>query len=116
MVDFAPDILLLHCYTNDLKKTLTPQKTAQNILKLAEEVSDGGKRDVLVSGIINRGDDYNAKVQKVNEFLSEIRTKKKVKHIDNGNIGLDKLKQSKLHLNRFGTIQLVKTYREISKT
>ena len=31
--------------------------------KLAEEVSDGGKRDVLVSGIINRGDDYNATVQ-----------------------------------------------------
>ena len=117
MVDFAPDIVLLHCGTNDLKKDLTPQKIAQNILKLAEEVSDGGKRDVLVSEIINnRGDDYNAKAQKVNEFLSEIRTKKKVKHIDNGNIGLDKLKQSKLHLNRFGTVQLVKTYREVSKT
>ena len=48
MVDFVPDILLLHCGTNDLKKDLTPQKIAQNILKLAEEVSDTGKRDVLV--------------------------------------------------------------------
>ena len=48
MVDFAPDILLLHCGTNNLKKDLTPQKIAQNILKLAEEVSDTGKRDVLV--------------------------------------------------------------------
>ena len=54
MVDFAPDIVLLHCSTNDFKKDLTPQKIAQNILKLAEEVSDGGKRDVLVSGIINK--------------------------------------------------------------
>ena len=104
MVDFAPDIVLLHCGTNDLKKDFTPQKIAQNILKLAEEVSDGGKRDVLVSGIINRGDDYNAKVQKVNEFLSEIRTRKNVKYIDNGNIGLGMLNRSKLHLNRFGTI------------
>ena len=75
MVDFASDILLLYCGTNDLKKDLTPQKIAQNILKLAEEVSDGGKRNVLVSRIINRGDDYHAKVQKVNEFLSEIRTR-----------------------------------------
>ena len=116
MVDFAPDIVLLHCGTNDLKKDFTPQKIAQNILKLAEEVSDGGKRDVLVSGIINRGDDYNAKVQKVNEFLSEIRTRKNVKYIDNGNIGLGMLNRSKLHLNRFGTIQLVKNYREILKT
>ena len=87
MVDFAPNIVLLHCGANDLKKDLTPQKIAQNILKLAEEASDGGKRDVLVSGIISRGDDYHAKVQKVNEFLSEIRTRKNVKYIDNGNIG-----------------------------
>ena len=79
-------------------------------------VSDGGKRDVLVSGIINRGDDYSAKVQKVNEFLFEIRTRKNVKYIDNGNIGLGMLNRSKLHLNRFGTIQLVKNYREILKT
>ena len=116
MVDFPPDILLLYCGTNDLKKHFTPLKIAQNILKLAEEVSEGDKRDVLVSGIINGGDDYNAKVQKVNEFLSEIRTRKNVKYIDNGNIGLDMLNRSKLHLNRFGTIQLVKNYREILKT
>ena len=63
-VDFAPDIVLLHCGTNDLKKDPTPLKIVQNILKLAEEVSDRGKRDVLVSGIINRGDDFNVKMQK----------------------------------------------------
>ena len=44
----------------------------------------------------------------LNEFLSEIRTRKNVKYVDNGNIGLDMLNRSKLHLNRFGTIQLVK--------
>ena len=55
-------------------------------------------------------------MQKVNEFLSEIRTRKNVKYIDNGNIGLDMLNRSKLHLNRFGTIQLVKNYRETLKT
>ena len=82
---------------------------------MAEEPSYGDKRDVLVSGIINRGDDYHTKVQNVNEFLSEIRTRKNVKYIDNGNIGLDMLNRSKLHLNRFGTIQLVKNYREILK-
>ena len=44
----------VHCGTNDLKQDLTPQKTAQNILKLVEELSDEGKRDVLVSGITAR--------------------------------------------------------------
>ena len=84
-------------------------------MKLAEKVSGRGKRDALVSGIINRSDDYHAKLQKVNEFLSEIRTRKNVKYIGNGKIGLDMLNRSKLHLNRFGTIQLVKNYREILK-
>ena len=37
MIDFAPDIVLLHCGTNDFKKDLTPQKIAHNVLKLAEE-------------------------------------------------------------------------------
>ena len=36
MVDFAPDIVLLHCNTSDLKKDFTPQKIVQSILKLAE--------------------------------------------------------------------------------
>ena len=85
-------------------------------MKLVEKGSDGGKRDVLVSGIINRGDDYNAKVQKVNEFLSEKRTRKNVKYIHDENIGLCMLNRSKFHLNRFGTVQLVKNYREILKT
>ena len=63
-----------------------------------------------------RGDDHHAKVLKVNDFLSEIRTRKNAKYMDNGNTGLDMLNRSKLHLNRFGTIQLVKNYREILKT
>ena len=79
-------------------------------------VSDRGKGDVLVPGIINRGDDSNAKVQKVNEFLSQIKTRKNVKYIVNENIGLGMLNRSKLHLNGFGTTQLAKNYREILKT
>ena len=65
VVNFAPDVVLLHCGINDLKKCLTPQRIAQNILKLAKEVYDRGKRDVLISGIINRVDDSNAEVQKI---------------------------------------------------
>ena len=47
--------------------------------------------------------------------MSEITTRKNVKYIDNGNISSGMLNRSKLHLNRFGTIQLVKGYRETFK-
>ena len=73
------------------------------------------RRDLFVSGIIDRGDDYRAKVQKVNEFLSEIRTRKNAKYIDNENISLGTLNRSEFHLNRFVTIQLVKNCGEIFK-
>ena len=111
--------LILGYYTavQMILKKLIPQKNTQNILKLAKDVSDGSKRDVLVTEIINRGDDFNfhAKMHRVNEFLPEIRTRKNAKYLDNGNIGLGMLNRSKLYLNRFGTIQLIQNYREILK-
>ena len=54
-------------------------------------------------------------MEKVNDFLSEMKTRKNVKYIYNGNICLSILNRSKLHLNRFGTMQLIKGYREILK-
>ena len=80
-----------------------------------EKVSGRGKREVLISGIVNRVDAFNAKMEKVNDFLSEMKTRKNVKYIYNGNICLSILNRSKLHLNRFGTMQLIKGYREILK-
>ena len=84
---------------------------------VAEKVTDRSKRDVLVSEIINIGNDFNfiAKIHRVNEFLPEIRTRKNTKYLDNGKIGLGMLNRSKLYLNRSGTIQLIKNYREMLK-
>ena len=79
---------------------------------------DGGKSDVLVLLLtteVVRGYDFDAKVHKINEFLPETKSTKKVKYIDNGNIALEILNWSKFRLNRFGTIRLVKNYRAISK-
>ena len=49
-----------------MKKDIAPQETAQNIIRLAEEVSDGGKRDTLNSEIVNRDENFSVKVQQVN--------------------------------------------------
>ena len=63
---------------NDLKKYTTPQKIAWDILKLTVDVSEEGKRDVVISETVNRSHVFNAKVQKVNEFLSEMKTRKNI--------------------------------------
>ena len=70
---------------------------------------------MLLTTEVVRGDDFDAKVHKINEFLPETKSTKKVKYIDNGDIALEILNWSKFRLNRFGTIRLVKNYRAISK-
>ena len=58
LVDLTTDIVIFHFDTNDMKKDIPPQEIAQNIIRLAGEVPDGGKRDVLISRIIHRGDKF----------------------------------------------------------
>ena len=102
--------MLLHCSTNGFKKELTPQKITQKILKLAEYLTEVRDMSWFLKLIIE------VKIlilQCRSEFLSEKKTRKNVNYIDNGNIALGMLNRSKLHLNIFGTIQLVKNYCEI---
>ena len=49
---------------NDLKKYTTPQKIAWDILKLTVDVSEEGKRDVLISETVNRSHVFNAKCKR----------------------------------------------------
>ena len=43
---------------------------------MTEEVSDGGKRDVLIFVIVNRADNSNAKDQKESYILSKMELRK----------------------------------------
>ena len=58
------------------EKDLTSQDISQNIAKLTEGVSDEGKRDVLIFGIVNRADNYNTKDQKESYILSKMELRK----------------------------------------
>lgn len=74
------------------------------------EVFDGGTTAVFISVIINRGDNLNAKLQKVSDILSTTDPRTNLTHLDKGNIGSGMLNQSKFYLNWSGTIQLKRTF------
>ena len=107
--DFHPDILILNAGTNDLKST-KPDVIAENLIKMAIEASKEGIK-VMISTLINRGDDLNSKANEVNDFLYNIALENDIHIIDNGNINLEMLNRGKLHLNRYGSIQLAKNFR-----
>ena len=65
---------------------------------------------VYVSGLIVRNDKYDRKGKKVNVILKKKINDKNLSFINNGNINPRMLNKSELHLNEYGTTQLVKTF------
>lgn len=78
LIDFTPDIVKLLGGTNNMKKDISPQEKRANVIRLAEEVPDGSKRDVLIIGTIDIGGTFNAKIRKVYNMLSLMNCRKNV--------------------------------------
>ena len=112
-LDKKPDVMIIHCGTNDLK-TKEPEEITENIVTLAKMVSEESENtSVIVSGIVPRGDALNGNVEKVNGILQKRCNECNIGFIDNGNIDPAKhLNNSKLHLNIHGTNELQKNLQE----
>ena len=113
-LDQKPDVVILHCGTNDLKNQ-QPEEVCKNIVNLGKEISRKSENtSVVISGIVPRGDDLNENVVKVNEFLEIACNDCNIGFIDNSNIDNQRhLNNSRLHLNVHGTLELEKNLRNV---
>ena len=59
-----PDVIILHCGTNDLRKNDTLESIATNILEVAASLSNNTNR-VIVSGLTQRNDQYGEKIDPI---------------------------------------------------
>ena len=103
--DESPDTILLDNGTNDLRSEESAEKIASNIINVA--VSAKNANTVYVSRLTVRNDIYDWKVKEFNVNLKKKRNEKNLSFTDNGNINQLMLNKSRLHLNTFGTTQLV---------
>ena len=96
-----PDIVILHCGTNDITNDVNTVKKIKKLVKQIEE--NDGSTDKVVSGLIKRFD-RNAidDIGKINEKLKRWCIGKRLTFIDNNNINEFCLNRGKLHLNRRG--------------
>ena len=114
-IEKKPDMLILHCGTNDLKTKKSEVEISEEIISLAKSVQSNGI-DVLVSGLIARGDELEGKRQKTNFVLSDMCFESSITFVDHPNIQADKhLNRSHLHLNRFGDNILATNLLEASR-
>ena len=108
-----PDKLIIHVGTNCLKSRENSERCAEEIIKLGESVKKSiPETEVAISSLITRSDDefLTRKVSDVNKVLKQTCIQKHWKYIDHTNITPEDLNQSRIHLNKVGTIKMARNF------
>ena len=108
-----PDVIILHCGTNDIPNEINILKKLKKLLKEIEGYDTHKKPQVVISGLIKRYDqDFNEDIKSINEKIQNLCTSKGLSFIDNSNIDKSCLNRSKLHLNRRGSSFLANNFKQ----
>ena len=108
-----PDVIILHCGTNDVPNEINTLKKLKKLLKETEGYDTHKKPQVVISGLIKRYDQgFNEDIKSINEKIQNLCTSKGLSFIDNSNIDKSCLNRTKLHLNRRGSSFLVNNFKK----
>ena len=107
-----PDVVIVHCGTNDIPNNINTVKKIKKFVKEIEENNQENIPQVVISSIIKRYDqDYHEEIQSMNDKLQRFSTSKGLSFIDNNNIDKSCLNKGKLHLNRRGSSFLANNFK-----
>ena len=93
--EIKPDMILIHCGTNDLRRQEQPEDIACEIANLASSVKLK-KTEAVVSSIVPCKDRFVDKAKETNESLLSICASRNIPFINYGNI------DTRTHINRRG--------------
>ena len=107
-----PDVVIVHCGTNDIPNNINTVKKIKKLVKEIEENNHENIPQVVIFNIIKRNDqDCNEEIQNVNDKLQRFCTSKGLSFNDNNNIDKSCLNKDKLHLNRRGSSFLANNFK-----
>ena len=108
--DFDPDHIILHSGTTDLNSDRTSSQIAKEIIGLALSLK-ADKNKISISLLTPRSDKLNNKASEVDNRLINMCSNRNVAYIDHsGSIQQNHINESKVHLNRYGTIVFANTF------
>ena len=109
-MDFNPQLVILHCGTNDLKKPTTAKEIANEIIQLGQSIKRN-ENEIMYSSITARNDRYQEKAMDVNNELKLLCHENNYEYIDNSNIRTRyHICDDNLHLNEHGSVTLGKNF------
>ena len=107
-----PEHIILHVGTNDLNSEKTASQISNSIIHLANSLKNE-TNNIHVSLIVPRNDNLNNKVNEVNNRLINMCEQRNIKIINHSDT-IDRsrhLNESHLHLNRYGTVEFAKNFK-----
>ena len=109
--NFQLNVYISHVGTNDLPTDMTPEEISEKIITFSKHLKSEDN-EVVVSGIVPRGDYYKEKAEAVNKVLKDTCTKENMHFICHSNINVKRhLNRSNLHLNDNGISALVRNFK-----
>ena len=107
--EFNPNHIILHVGTNELKSSKTASQISRSVIDLALSLKSEANA-VTISLIVPRKDNLNNKAQEVNSRLINMCGEHDIAFIDHTDtIDTERhLNESKVHLNKSGTIEFAK--------
>ena len=99
-----PDVLIIHCGTNDIEKEINTLKKIEKLVKAIDEHNKQNPPQVVISSLIKRYDqDFNNDIANINEKFQRFRNIICVHFIESNNIDRSCLNKRKFHLSRRGS-------------
>ena len=108
-----PDLIILHCGTNNLRETKPANEIADDVIKLATEIKSD-ENNVMVNGLTT--DNLQEKSQKVNDILKIKSAQLGIYFIDNSNFKQHHFNPKGIYLNFNGSEALARNFISSIKT
>ena len=112
-LSYKPDMIILHCGTNNLKKNQDPSVIADRILHLATESQrESPETAVVISAVLPRNDRWHQKSLDVNVELKKLCNSMNIGFLEHEDFDKNHhLNRSRIHPNRKGTEILQKSFK-----
>ena len=107
---YDPDVIILHCGTNDLKSDIkNAEDIANDVMNLAKNMKYDNK-EIIISGLVCRNDSLPDKGSDVNNLFKAKCNEVSLLFCDNCNVSRNHSNASGLHLNAKGTFTLANNF------
>ena len=105
------DMIIIHTGTYDIENKVNTFQKIRKVITTIKEIDVNNEIQIAFSSVTHRDDqDFVKEIKEINRKLENLCKGKGIKFINNNNSDGSCLNRSKLHLNKSGTVLLVKRF------